>query len=1014
MSYRNLLGCAFVALLAIPAYSQDFIPMWQRSSALVLPEQNPLVSYLTKFETFRVNYDLLAASLKTVKVQQMGRIQTGSVFDMPMPDGRTQKFRIAEAPMMTEELAKQIPSRTYRVEGIDDPYATGRLDIGHNGFHAFIMSPNGHVIVDPISLGNKSEYLVYYRRDNHKPREFNCYTDALDSIERTGNGNIKPFGAEAGGTLKTYRLAMNATSEYTAFFGGVSAAQAAVVTSVNRNNQVYQIDCALTMTLVRNNCYTGNDPFTNDDGFAMLSENQTVCDATPGNAGYDIGHVFSTGGGGVAALQSVGVTGVKAQGVTGSPSPVGDPFDIDYVAHEMGHQYGAPHTFNSTAGACGGGNRSANSAYEPGSGTTIMAYAGICSPENVQNNSDAHFHADSLTRIWNWRNNSGSGGTSASNGNTEPTVNAGADVTIPQGTPYKLTATGSDPNNDPVTYEWEQMDLGSSTSSSSQVSTGPLVRARLATTSPSRFVPALSTVLANGTDNYEKLPNTNRTMTWRAIIRDNRSGGGGYNTDDKVVTVSGSPFQVTAPNTAVSLTGGTSFTVTWNVGGGSSAANVKILLSTNGGASYGTGTATTILASTPNDGSQVITVPNVNSTQCRIIVEAVGNIFYDISDTNFTIASTLALSSVTTEFPSVEGGTSTFGTVTLSTNAPNAVNVTLSDNSAAVTVPASVSVPSGASTANFAITTTSVASTTNATITATFNGTKTTTLQVTPAALPSALTLSPTSIGGGGSVTATVTLDRPATGAGTVLFVTKSGSEVTVPSTVLVPNGSTTADFTVSTSNVSTTVNRTVTVTRNDTSRTATLTITAVQIINCIITPANVVGGNESVETVYLNAPAPAGFVLTVRDNDSRTGVPATVTVPEGATQVTFPITSQGTPVQFTSEIRVSRAGQMFRRFLVVYPPALNTFAIAPTIVKGGETAVGTITMNGKAFAAGVYMSVSSDGPEATVPATVGFPQNVQQKTFNITTIAVSARVIRTITVTYNGVTRTKTLTINK
>lgn len=382
---------------------------------------------------------------------------------------------------------------------------------------------------------------------------------------------------------------------------------------------------------------------------------------------------------------------------------------------------------------------------------------------------------------------------------------------------------------------------------------------------------------------------------------------------------------------------------------------------------------------------------------------------------SFTVASPLGLSSLNLEYPAVEGGTGLYGTVVLNQNAAVATNVSLSDNSANVTVPATVTVPAGASTASFSITTTGVSSTLNTVITATLNGgNRTAQLQLTPIATPSALTLNPTSVGGGSSSTATVTLNQAANGPGATCTITDNGPELSAPATVSVPSGSTSATFMVSTTDVSASINRTVTVTRNGVSQTATLTITAIQIINCIITPANVVGGNQSVETVYLNGPAPANFVLTVRDNDSRTSVPATVTVPEGATQVVFPITSQGTAVQFTSEIRVSRGRQMFRRYLVVYAPALNTFSISPTVVKGGETAVGTITMNGKAFAAGVYMSVSSDGPEATVPGTVGFPQNIQERQFNIQTIAVSARVIRTITVTYNGVTRTKTLTINK
>ena len=228
----------------------------------------------------------------------------------------------------------------------------------------------------------------------------------------------KPTGA----ALRTYRLALAATAEYTAAVGGgsvdgngnlvtagtVPKALAAMVTSVNRVDGVYERDFAIRMVLVNNTdqlIYTNasTDPYTNDDGDAMLDQNQSNVDKVIGDANYDIGHVFSTGGGGLSDVGCVCLSGYKAQGVTGSTSPKGDAFDIDYVAHEMGHQFGAEHCFNSTVGGCSGGNRYAPDAYEPGSGSTIMCYAGLCSDgssvQDLQAHSDDYFHSVSYDEI---------------------------------------------------------------------------------------------------------------------------------------------------------------------------------------------------------------------------------------------------------------------------------------------------------------------------------------------------------------------------------------------------------------------------------------------------------------------------------------------------------------------------------------------------------------------------------------------------------------------------------------
>ena len=569
---------------------------------------------------------------------------------LPMPDGLFQKFSIVESPVMEPELAAKYPEiKTYLGKGIDDPFATLRFDLTPLGFHAMILSPNGNVFVDPYSLGDIENYISYYTSDYVKSgADFECEliadAEKIKEIEYlVGDGMLTPTGPQ----LRTYRLANAATGEYTAFFGGtVVAGLAAVVTSVNRVDGVYEKEVAIRMVLVANNdtlifTNAATDPYTNNDGFAMLSQNITTVNARIGSPNYDIGHVFSTGGGGVAYLGCV-CTGNKAGGVTGSGAPIGDPFDIDYVAHEMGHQFGGNHTFNSTVSSCGGGNRVASAAYEPGSGSTIMAYAGICPPDNLQNNSDPFFHVKSFDEIVAFTNfGSGNGCAAITNtGNSAPTVTVpGGGFYIPKSTPFSLTGSATDPNSDPLTYLWEEFDLGPAGSPGSPSGNAPIFRSWVPTTSSTRYFPRLQNLLNNTTVIGEILPTYTRVLTFRLVARDNKLGGGGVDYAQVQFNVDGNsgPFLVTSPNTNVNWAGTTNQTVTWNVTNTNVApincANVNILLSTNGGQTF----PTVLLANTPNDGSESVTIPNTPSTTARIKVEAVGNIFFDLSNVNFTI-----------------------------------------------------------------------------------------------------------------------------------------------------------------------------------------------------------------------------------------------------------------------------------------------------------------------------------------------------------------------------------------
>ncbi|PID69763.1 MAG: hypothetical protein CR985_04190, partial [Flavobacteriales bacterium] len=320
-------------------------------------------------------------------------------------------------------------------------------------------------------------YSIFKKEDAISQLPFSCLAENLEN-------HVKSVSTKALNTndlkLRTYRLAIATTEEYSNFQvdeaglgtganrnDSINAVMSAIVVTMTRVNAVFGNDLAIKMQLVPNNdkiifleTDPGDDPYTDDNSSKMLTQNQTTLDNIIGFSNYDIGHVFSTGGGGLAYLASV-CTNSKAKGVTGSSNPIGEPFYIDYVAHEMGHQFGANHTFNGTAGSCGGGNRNDPTAVEPGSGSTIMGYAGLCANHNVQNLSDSYFHKVSIEEIMNnVTNGAGQCATISNFANNlhVPVVNAGADFTIPKSTPFALTGQGSDADGNVLTYCWEQID----------------------------------------------------------------------------------------------------------------------------------------------------------------------------------------------------------------------------------------------------------------------------------------------------------------------------------------------------------------------------------------------------------------------------------------------------------------------------------------------------------------------------------------------------------------------------
>ena len=601
--------------------------------------------------------------------------QTEVVMTLPLPDGTVARFRVEESPVMAPRLAALFPSiKTYRGRGLDDPNTTCRFDVTPAGFHAIVLSTRGTFIVEPAEQGRAGQYVSY---DSGKaPAEsssLSClFSETSQSFAQLKSRSLyqsanRTLGVTTGTTLRTYRLALAATAEYTATYGGgtVSGGLSALTTTINAVNAIYERDLSIRLQLIDNETSiiftnSSTDGYTSDNVSVLLSQNQTNLDQRIGSANYDIGFVLDgrTYLGqpgrflfqGQGQFQSACVNGQKGKGVailrSMEPSTISAIYD---VGHEIGHQFGALHTFNGTTEDCGP-SRFAQVAYEPGSGSTIMAYRGgvapsgtylpICTFEDLHS-TDTYFHAASIDQIVSYTTQ-GNGGICpllTDTGNQAPVVTAGPDYTIPAGTPFTLTASASDPEADALTYCWEEFDLGAPGPPHTDNGNRPIFRSFAPVPSPARTFPQLADILSGTATFGESLPVTTRSMNFRVTVRDNHSGGGAVNTGAMWVNVSASsgPFAVTQPGSGTTWQAGSSQTVTWDVANTSGApvncGNVRIRLSIDGGSSF----PFTLAASTANTGTAVVNVPNAPTLNARVKVEAVDNIFFNISRPNFTI-----------------------------------------------------------------------------------------------------------------------------------------------------------------------------------------------------------------------------------------------------------------------------------------------------------------------------------------------------------------------------------------
>ncbi|MBL0014530.1 MAG: fibronectin type III domain-containing protein [Flavobacterium sp.] len=638
-----------IAMIAITSFSvaQSGKALWKatakRSDAVTFANKQTLLSP----RLFELDATQLKQELTNAPQRFASNGTSNIVVKFPNASGQMEQFRVQESSNMDPQLAARYPEiKSYIGQGVENPSSTIYFSLSPLGLQTMVIRADQSAeFIEPYTT-DLSSYAVYRKSDKTANlNRFECKVIS-DNIDAVTISAARPNADDA--ILRTFRLAMSCTGEYTAYFGGTKAlALAAINNTMTRVNGVFEKDFGVRMSLIANTdlvIYTSAsaDPYSAASGMSSWnSQLQSTLTSVIGEANYDVGHLFgaSGGGGNAGCIGCVCVNGSKGSGIT-SPAdniPQGDNFDIDYVAHELGHQFGANHTWTH------GGNEGAGVQMEPGSGSTIMGYAGITSLD-VQPHSDAYFHAVSIQQVTN-NIKAKTCQTNTATGNAVPTANAGLDYTVPKSTPFMLSGTATDANGDALTYNWEQMDSQTNATVPSATKTsGVNFRSYSSSTSPTRYFPRMASVLTGATTTagteltVEALPSVARTLNFRMTVRDNRAGGPANNSDDMIVTVNATagPFSVTSPNTAVSYAGGSSQTITWAVAGttanGVNCANVDILISTNGGTTW-----STLLAATPNDGTQAVTIPNTPGTTNRIMVKGNNHIFFDVSNTNFTI-----------------------------------------------------------------------------------------------------------------------------------------------------------------------------------------------------------------------------------------------------------------------------------------------------------------------------------------------------------------------------------------
>lgn len=612
------------------------------------------------------DFKIYSLNLKNVlewakKAPELSERPSDLVITLPDANGQLTNYWVYNNAAMENELAENVQN-IRSLKAVDTKNNGNSVSISISdifGLHAMGMKTDGSVFYMDNYTNDLNNVIVYQRNLLELPKNnFTCLVpgDSFDDAITTLETPVQTLSLD--NKRRTYRLALACTIEYATFHVNnapvgtpnttVNQKKDIVLAAMNvtltRLNQIFECELNVHLNLISNNrdiIFITSDNFSNDDDFLLIDESQTVIDNVIGSANYDMGHTFSTGGGGLASLGSVCSSWSKASGITGSPSPVGDPYDVDYVAHEMGHQFGANHTQNNSC------QRNSSTSVETGSGSTIMSYAGICAPD-VQGNADAYYHYVSIREMQTFLL-SATCAQQTTVTNSPPVVTALTAKTIPYGTPFILSTAATDPNTaDQLTYTFEQVNNQTATQPPVATSTtGPAFRSVAPSTNNFRSFPNISTVLdgtsnSNGivSNNWERLATVGRTYSFVATVRDNNATGARvvYTQPVTITTANTGPFVITAPNNNPITTEpiwfmGSTKTITWNVAGTTAnninTTDVNILVSTDNGLTYNLLPESPV----PNNGSATITVPtNLTSTyDARIKIEAVGNIFYTVS-----------------------------------------------------------------------------------------------------------------------------------------------------------------------------------------------------------------------------------------------------------------------------------------------------------------------------------------------------------------------------------------------
>lgn len=613
----------------------------------------------SKYKLYRVNLSALLQSSK--QAPELSNNSSAILWNLPDADGNINTFEIFNNAAMDTSLANEV-TNIRSLKGIDIKNRAHQISISISdifGVHIMGFTPDGATYYLDNFTNSLNYVIAYYKHHLEAPNShFSCTTQGLETQTLNDDfGTPQTFSLD--NKRRTFRLAMACTTEYSNFHVNNAPAGtpnttedqkknivlAAMNVTLTRLNQIFERELNIHLNLIANNksiIFITSDQFNNNDAGALIGQSQTVITNAIGNANYDIGHTVSTGGGGLAQLNAPCNSQTKAMGITGSPAPVGDAYDVDYVAHEMGHQFGANHTFRNSCQ----GNVNPQTAMEVGSGSTIMSYAGIC-PPNVQMNVNDYYHYISIKEMQSFLQGASCAQQTIVN-NSAPVIQPLVPKTIPYGTPFILTANATDADAaDVLTYAFEQIDTQSNTqppASSSQQ--GPAFRSITPTTKNYRSFPAENTVLSGTTNangivdsQWEQLATITRPYRFIATVRDNNAAGARvvYTQPVNITVASTGPFVITSPNNNPTTQEpiwhfGSTKTITWNVAGTTAGnintTNVNILISTNNGATY-----TMLAQNVPNNGTAALTIPTnlTNTTEGRIKIEAVGNIFYTVS-----------------------------------------------------------------------------------------------------------------------------------------------------------------------------------------------------------------------------------------------------------------------------------------------------------------------------------------------------------------------------------------------